>query len=117
MKVPRSSQKFGIKGMRAIAVNMPVQEVMMNGLRRPMRVQMRSERKLAEGEITIAKTPGKLRMNVSPAGFSMNFFSEKRKAVPTTPPLKVKDAHGRIAKITQRSGTSFLQVMITSRVD
>jgi hypothetical protein len=49
---------------------------------------------------------------VSPAGFSMNFFSENKKTTEMTAELKVKAAQGRIAKPIQRKGTSLLQVTI-----
>ena len=61
---------------------------------------------------TIDMKPGRLRMKVSAAGFSTNFLREKKNATAITWPLNVNDAHGMIAKATQRMGISFLQVMI-----
>ncbi len=60
---------------------------MINGLRLPNRVQILSEIKLAQGPTTIEVTVGKLRMNVSPAGFSTNFRNEKINAVPLAPAM------------------------------
>ena len=44
-----------------------------NGLRRPKRVQIRSERNRQTGPITKERIVGRLRMKVTAAGFSMNF--------------------------------------------